>query len=287
VVDAHDTVYIDPDILSLIKEYRDVIGPARGVQVSTRGFRDKYAIEDRIQFVDFSNRELQEHSTPDEVLNYLLAGNQRFQEGRRLERDYSRLVAATAESQHPMAVVLSGIDSRAPAEIIFDLGIGDVFNVRVAANIVTPEVLGSIEFGCAAAGAKLIVVVGYNRCIAVQSAIDSVQGKQLPYVRGCEYLKPIVQSLESVVRESDISNRQVPNEKETRGVTDIENIVRRNVQRSVHEILQKSTAISELVASGRVGIVGMVYDVTTGICHVMNETSSGIATTKPDYSHES
>ncbi|MEO2000819.1 MAG: carbonic anhydrase, partial [Pirellulales bacterium] len=286
VVDAHDAVYIDPDILSLIKEYRDVIGPARGVQVSTRGFRDKYAIEDRIQFVDFSSRELQEHLTPDKVLDYLLAGNQRFQEGRRLERDYGRLVAATAESQHPMAVVLSGIDSRAPAEIIFDLGIGDVLNVRVAAHIVTPEVLGSIEFGCAAAGAKLIVVVGYNRCIAVQSAVDSVRGKQLPYITKCEYLKPIVQNLESVVRESGTSNQQVRNQKETRGATDTENIVRRNVQRSVHEILQKSTAISELVESGQVGIVGMVYDVTTGICHVLNETSCGIAGVKSDDSRE-
>ena len=82
----HTTPHIlTPTFLSLIKEYRDVIGPARGVQVSTRGFRDKYAIEDRIQFVDFSSRELQEHSTPDKVLNYLLAGNLRFQDGRRLE----------------------------------------------------------------------------------------------------------------------------------------------------------------------------------------------------------
>ena len=81
-----------------------------------------------------------------------------------------------------MAVVLSGVDSRTPAEIIFDLGIGDVFSVRVAGSIVTPEVLGSIEFGCAAAGAKLIVVVGHNRCAAVQSAIDSSHGKQHPHI---------------------------------------------------------------------------------------------------------
>ena len=287
VVDAHDAVYIDPDILSLIREYRDVIGPARGVHVSTRGFRDKYAIEDRIEFVDFSSRELQEHSTPDAVLNYLLAGNKRFQEGRRLERDSNRLISATAESQHPMAVVLSGIDSRTPAEIIFDLGIGDIFNVRVAASIVTPDVLGSIEFGCVAAGAKLIVVVGHNRCVAVQAAIDTARGKQPPYIRECEFLRPIVQGLESVVRENNAGNLKVFNKKETaRDGAEIENIVRLNVQRSVREILQKSTAISALVESGQVGVVGVLYDVTTGVCHVMNETSHGIRERKSGNSHE-
>ena len=286
LIDAHDTVYIDPDILSLIKEYRDVIGPARGVQVSTRGFRDKYAIEDRIQFVDFSSRELQEHSTPDKVLNYLLVGNQRFREGRRLKRDFSRQVAATAASQHPMAVVLSGVDSRTPAEIIFDLGIGDVFSVRVAGSIVTPEVLGSIEFGCAVAGAKLIVVVGHNRCAAIQSAIDSSHGKQHPHIHECEHLQPIVQSIESVVRENDNQIRHALDGKETKGRSDTDNIVQLNIQRSVREILQKSTAISALVESGQVGIVGMMYDVTTGMCHVMNETSHGIVTIEPVASHE-
>jgi carbonic anhydrase/SulP family sulfate permease len=285
LVDAHDTVYIDPDILSLIKEYRDVIGPARGVQVSTRGFRDKYAIEDRIEFIDFSSRELQEHATPNKALSYLLAGNQRFREGHRLKRDFSRFITATAASQHPMAVVLSGIDSRTPAEIIFDLGIGDVLSVRVAGNIVTPEVLGSIEFGCVAAGAKLIVVVGHNRCAAVQSAIDYVHGNQQSYIRECEYLKPIVQNLESVVLDSDSSKRHSLDGKESKGVTDADDVARRNVQRSVREIMQKSTAISALIESGQVGIVGMLYDVTTGVCHMMNETSHGIVTIEPDGFH--
>lgn len=285
LVDAHDTVYIDPDILALIKEYRDVIGPARGVQVSTRGFRDKYAIEDRIEFIDFSSRELQEHATPSKALSYLLAGNQRFREGRRLKRDFSRLMTATAASQHPMAVVLSGIDSRTPAEIIFDLGIGDVFSVRVAGNIVTPEVLGSIEFGCVAAGAKLIVVVGHNRCAAVQSAIDYAHGNQQSYIRECEYLKPIVQSLESVVLDSDSSKLHSLDGKEIKGVTDADDVARRNVQRSVREIMQKSAVISALIESGQVGIIGMLYDVTTGVCHMMNETSHGIVTIEPDGFH--
>ena len=277
LVDAHDTVYIDPDILSLIKEYRDVIGPTRGVCVSTRGFRDKYAIEDRIEFVDFSSRELQEQITPEEALSYLLAGNQRFRSERRLKRDFSRQVRDTASSQHPMAVVLSCIDSRTPPEIIFDLGLGDIFSVRVAGNIVTPEVLGSIEFGCVGAGAKLIVVVGHNRCVAVQSAIDFMQEKQDPELNKCEYVRSIVQSLESVLRDSESS--QPVNTKGNESIFEADIVVRQNVQRSVNEILQKSASIFELVHSGQVGIIGIVYDVTTGVCHVMDETSRGLGET--------
>ncbi|MBT4158533.1 MAG: sulfate transporter [Planctomycetaceae bacterium] len=277
LVDAHDTVYIDPDILSLIKEYRDVIGPARGVRVSTRGFRDKYAIKDRIEFVDFSSRELQEQITPEEALSYLLAGNQRFRNERRLKRDFSRQARATASSQHPMAVVLSCIDSRTPPEIIFDLGLGDIFSVRVAGNIVTPEVLGSIEFGCVGAGAKLIVVVGHNRCVAVQSAIDFMQEKQDPELNKCEYVRSIVQSLESVLRDSESS--QPVNTKGNESIFEADIVVRQNVQRSVNEILQKSASIFELVHSGQVGIIGIVYDVTTGVCHVMDETSRGLGET--------
>ena len=277
LVDAHDTVYIDPDILSLIKEYRDVIGPTRGVCVSTRGFRDKYAIEDRIEFVDFSSRELQEQITPEEALSYLLAGNQRFRSERRLKRDFSRQVRDTASSQHPMAVVLSCIDSRTPPEIIFDLGLGDIFSVRVAGNIVTPEVLGSIEFGCVGAGAKLIVVVGHKRCVAVQSAIDFMQEKQDPELNKCEYVRSIVQSLESVLRDSESS--QPVNTKGNESIFEADIVVRQNVQRSVNEILQKSASIFELVHSGQVGIIGIVYDVTTGVCHVMDETSRGLGET--------
>ena len=120
----------------------------------------------------------------------------------------------------------------------------------------------------------------------MQAAIDSARGKQPAYIRECDYLRPIVQGLESVVRENDTSNPHVFNEKGARGVTDTENVVRRNVQHSVREILQKSTAISALVESGQVGIIGVLYDVTTGVCHVMNETSHGLAAVKPNDSHE-
>jgi len=278
LIDAHETVYIDPDILSLIKEYRDVVGPTRGVQVSTRGFRDKYAIDDKIQFVDFSSRELQDRLTPAEALDYLLAGNRRFRDGQRLKRDLSRQVAATAKGQHPMAVVLSCIDSRTPAELIFDLGLGDIFSVRVAGNIVTPEVLGSIEFGCVEAQAKLIVVVGHTRCIAVQAAVDRVRGVRNSEIQRCEYVQPIIASLETLVPTSpSVEGAAADSAAEPSETVDV---VRRNVERSVEQVIAKSGTIRDLLESGRAGIVGMVYDVETGGCELLPATVHGLQVSK-------
>ena len=277
LIDAHDTVYIDPDILSLIKEYREVIGPTRGVRVSTRGFRDKYAIEDRIEFVDFTSRELQDQVTPSKALRYLLDGNERFRKGHRLRRDLSRQVAATATSQHPMAVVLSCIDSRTPAELIFDLGLGDIFSVRVAGNIVTSEILGSIEFGCVASGAKLIVVVGHTRCVAVQATVDHVTGRRDGEVHGCSHVRPIIDSLETLVRDAGgVAAFETGQQDQAEQVL-LDGVVRQNVIRSVDHIMEQSDALCEMLKVGRVGIVGMVYDVATGSCEVIEETVHGLS----------
>ena len=275
LVDAHETVYIDPDILSLIREYREVIGPTRGVQVSTRGFRDKYAIEDRIEFVDFTSRELQDQLTPSKALQYLLDGNKRFREGHRLKRDLSRQVAATAVSQHPMAVVLSCIDSRTPAELIFDLGLGDIFSVRVAGNIVTPEVLGSIEFGCVASGAKLIVVAGHTRCVAVEVTVDHMNGRRDGEVHECSHVRPIIDSLETLVHKVGGLAVMEAGGQEEAGQTLFDGVVRRNVIRSVEQVMEQSVTLRGLLEAGRVGIVGMVYDVATGGCEVIEETVHG------------
>src|SRR5690606_5709150 len=106
-----------------------------------------------------------------QVLEYLKRGNERFRAGERLNRNLNRQVNATSAAQHPLAVVLSCIDSRAPVEIILDVGVGDIFTVRVAGNVTSPKVLGSIEYACSVAGAKLIVVLGHTRCGAVTTAV--------------------------------------------------------------------------------------------------------------------
>jgi len=135
LLDARNTDYIDPDVLDLIRDFKEQAWPAHGVEVSLLGFEKKYNLEDDIHYVDYSTRELQDAITPGQVLQMLKDGNARVRTGRRLMRDFNRQVRATAAAQHPLAVALSCIDSRTPVELIFDIGMGDIFSVRIAGNI--------------------------------------------------------------------------------------------------------------------------------------------------------
>jgi carbonic anhydrase len=274
LIDGHETVYIDPDIRELIREFRDKVGPARGVHVSTRGFRDKYDIDDRIQFVDFTSRETQKDLTPAQALAYLRAGNERFRTGRQLKRDLGRQVIATAVGQHPIAAVLSCIDSRSPAELLFDLGLGDIFSVRVAGNIATDEVLGSIEFATAVAGAKLVVVLGHTRCGAVGAAVQVACQPDVPVAPECTHLVPIMESISHAVTSASCEQSQHASGEARQAVVD--EVARRNVALVVGEIRRRSEVIERLVTEGRVGIVGMLYDVSSGAAWVVPATAAGL-----------
>jgi len=274
IIDGHETVYIDPDIRELIREFRDKVGPARGVHVSTRGFRDQYDIDDRIQFIDFTSQELQKDLTPSQALAYLRAGNERFRTGRRLKRDLDRQVVATAHGQHPVAAVLSCIESRSPAEVLFDLGLGDVFSVRVAGNVATDEVLGSLEYATVASGAKLIVVLGHTRCAAIGAALNAACHLDGGLPEGCGHLESIIAGIGravsaetcALIRTAAGDGRQ----------TVIDEVARRNVTEVVRAIRERSPAIERLVQDGRVGIVGMVYDVSSGVAWIVPGTGAGL-----------
>ncbi len=245
-------------MLDLIRDFKETIAPAHNVQLSLQGFRDRYDLRDDIQYVDYSTRELQEKVTPDQVLQILRDGNERFRTGKQLTRDFTRQLAATAEGQHPIAVVLSCIDSRTPAEIIFDMGLGDIFSVRVAGNVTSPKVLGSIEYGCAVAGAKLILVVGHTRCGAVTAAVNLASPKvNIAETTGCQNLEPIVREIQRSIDADDLEkNGNSP------GFVDL--VARRNVEHSVEQILQQSETLRRFVSEGSVKIVAAMYDVATG-----------------------
>ena len=274
LIDAHDTAYIDPDILDLIREYRDAIGPAHGIHVSTRGFRDKYGISDDIRFVDFATRELQERMTPAQALEYLLKGNARFTSGRQTQRDLERQVSATAHGQHPIAAILHCIDSRSPAELLFDLGVGDIFSVRVAGNIASSEMLGSLEFAAAVAGAKLVVVLGHTRCGAVGAAVKAFCNPEEPVAPDCKHLAPIIASIGRVVSPEHCSIPE--NAPPHRRQTVIDDVARKNVVLAVEEIRAKSGVIERLIGEGRIGIIGMLYDVSSGDVMVVPGTAGGL-----------
>lgn len=259
VIDASLSNYIDPDVLALIHEFVSDTAQARGVKVSLVGFRESYDLGDGVAHVDYSTRELQAMMTPLDVLNILKEGNERFASDRRLKRDLVRQVDGTAQAQHPMACVLSCIDSRAPVELLFDLGIGDIFSIRMAGNVATPEVLGSMEFGCGKAGAKLIVVLGHTRCGAVSATCDLVANVSDAAAGGLENLPSITSVIEAAVgaEQSKSADRTSANEDFVSRVT------KRHVENTIAYIRDQSVALRTMIERGDIAIVGALYDVAT------------------------
>lgn len=261
LLDARLADYVDPDILAMIREFSEETAPARGVQVSLVGFKDRYPIQDRVQFVDVSTRELQSSLTPSKVLALLKEGNERFVSGKRLSRDLVRQVNATQDGQHPMAAVLSCMDSRAPAELLFDLGIGDIFSLRLAGNVARGKVVGSLEYACKVAGSKLILVMGHTRCGAVKATCDIVaKGQDPSQIPGLDNLGAVTGPIAEAVRmESHTThNRTSDNEEFVNRVAAI------NVRNTIRWILEHSPALENMVLNGDIAVVGAIYDVTSG-----------------------
>jgi len=277
LLDARNTDYIDSDILDLVKDFeRDTAG-ALGIKLSLAGFKDKYGqLEDRIQYVDFSSRDVQNSLTPERVLEIFKEGNERFRYGRQLTRDFGRLLDATAAGQFPMAIVLSCIDSRVPAEAVFDLGLGDIFSARVAGNIATHDLIGSMEFACVVAGSKLVVVMGHTNCGAVNAAVDLIcSHKSAAEATGCGNLDGLVTEVQQSIEMTTCKqpNQWLPGEK----AAYTNEVSRRNVIRTIQVIRKRSTALDKLVREGKIAIVGALYDVGTGEVGFFQTNESSVA----------
>ena len=272
LLDAESTDYIDPDVLSLITNFKEQVAPVLGVQVSLKGFRKRYQMEDDIQFVDYSTRQLQEKLTSMQVLQILKDGNLRFQRGHRLTRDHTRQLSATAEGQNPIAVVLSCIDSRTPAELVFDLGIGDIFSIRIAGHVISSKVLGSLEYSCNVVGSKLILVMGHTRCGAVTSAVNlSYSAKTPEEATGCENLEPIIRDIQQSIEPQMLPLLENATPEMKSAI--IETVAMRNVENCVETIIRESGTIARLVEEGRVAVVGAIFDVNTGKINFLKEES--------------
>ncbi|MFM1821976.1 MAG: hypothetical protein RI967_242 [Planctomycetota bacterium] len=261
IIDARMTEYIDPDIVSMIREFVTETAPARGISASTVGFKDEYPIENRVQYVDWTTREIQASLTPMRVLQVLKEGNERFATGRRLNRDLVRQIDATAAGQHPMAAILSCIDSRSPAELLFDLGLGDIFSVRLAGNIASEKALGSMEFACKVAGAKLIVVLGHTRCGAVKATCDFVaKGGDVAKETGLTNLPSITDPISEAVR-LETTTREG---RDSSNEAFVDRVAALNVRNTIQWILANSPTLAEMARTGEIAVVGAMYDVATG-----------------------
>src|SRR5688572_8388996 len=196
-------------------------------------------------------REMQAAITPKMALELLKEGNKRFINNLKVNRNLLQQANETSDGQHPFAVILSCIDSRTSAELIFDQGLGDVFSVRIAGNIINEDILGSMEFGCKVAGAKIIVVLGHTRCGAVKGACDHVEMGNLTAL--LTKIRPAVDD-EITTNENRNSNNAVF----------VEKVATINVKRTVKSIMERSPILKEMIESGSIGIVGGTHDITTG-----------------------
>lgn len=190
--------------------------------------------------------------TPAEIVEALKAGNERFVRGENIERDMSSQVVATAAGQYPGAVILSCIDSRVPAEIVFDQGVGDLFSVRVAGNVINADVLGSIEFATKLAGSKVVVVMGHTSCGAVKGACDNVQVGHI-----ASLVNNIRPSVDAIVEEGEDCS--------SANVSLVDRVAAHNVDRTIVNIREQSEIIRELDESGDIILIGAMYDVKSGV----------------------
>jgi carbonic anhydrase len=278
LLDARHTDYIDPDVLDLIDEFRTETAPAHNIRLNLVGFKERHPIGDHVEYLDFTTREVQSSLTPDLVLEILKHGNERFVSGRRLIRDLSRQIDTTAGAQFPMAVVLSCIDSRSPVEIIFDLGLGDAFVIRIAGNVSEEKVLASMEFGCAVAGAKLILVMGHTNCGAVKAAVELFEsGLDPAEATGCQHFDGLVGEIQKAILPGSkpVGEWVSPDLKSAF----VEEVSRRNVLRTLDCIRLESGTLDALEKSGRIRIVGALYDIRTGLVDFLGESAE--SATKP------
>ncbi len=204
-------------------------------------------------------KETQENLTPRTALEILKEGNTRFVNNLKKQRDLLEQMNATRDGQWPFATILSCIDSRTSSELIFDQGLGDIFSVRIAGNIVNTDIIGSMEFACKVAGSKLIVVLGHTNCGAVKGACDHVEMGNLTEL--LSKLQPAVYQEKTSLENRTSSNKEF-----------VENVALINVRRSVEQIIERSYILEQMLEKGEIGIAGAMYDIATGIVEFSEDT---------------
>ncbi len=203
-------------------------------------------------------KEMQVSLTPVKAIELLREGNKRFVNNLKVNRNLLQQVNETSGGQYPLAVVLSCIDSRTSAELIFDQGLGDIFSVRIAGNIINEDILGSMEFACKVAGAKALVVLGHSKCGAVKGACDHVEMGNLTNL--LSKLQPAVYAEKTVTTDRTSANDEF-----------VEKVATLNVKMAMHQIHDKSTILNAMILKGEIAIIGGMYNVETGVVEFYEE----------------
>lgn len=201
---------------------------------------------------------LRDKLTPKEAIEVLKAGNERFVNNLKAHRNLLEQINETSDGQYPFAAILSCMDSRTSAELIFDQGLGDIFSIRIAGNILNNDILGSLEFATKIAGSKVIVVLGHTKCGAITAACNNMALGNLTSL--LQKIKPVIDKETQTKERRDGSNQAF-----------VLNVTKLNVLLTMDDIKNKSIIISELISSGKIDMVGGIYDIDAGIVEFFNK----------------
>jgi carbonic anhydrase len=204
-------------------------------------------------------RETQATMTPEKALSQLRAGNERFVGNLKTHRNLLAQVNDTSDGQWPFATILSCIDSRTSAELIFDQGLGDIFSIRMAGNVLSDMVLGSMEYGCKLAGSRLLVVLGHTSCGAIKGACDNVQLGNLSTL--LNLIQPAVYFERTVTENRTSSNAEF-----------VDKVAHLQVRRGVEGVIERSMVLRDMIERGEIGLIGAMYDVASGAVHFLDDT---------------
>lgn len=252
LIDASHSDFIDNDVIEIITDFKNIIAREKNIQLNIFGLKEKYKLIDHIEFINVLDKETQEKLKPEEILQFLKEGNGRFINGRWSDKHLLHQVNATSMGQNPMAVILGCIDSRTSPELLFDASIGDLLSIRIAGNIVSPEIIGSLEIAVSKIGAKLIVVKGHSKCGAVALSLkNSREGKI------CVITDKIQKSINHV-RSHNFSEEDNDY---------VEKVTKENVINSIEEIIAGSPILKEKIINKEIGIVSAYHDISTGKVH--------------------
>jgi len=250
IIEAKNTDYIDEDILEIVETFRNTVAKENNIQLNISGFQNRFRIDDQIQFVNIIDKDEQQKLTPQGVLEILIEGNKRFSNGDFSEKYLNQQVAATSQRQHPIAVVISCIDSRTSPELVFDLGIGDIISIRIAGNIINKEIIESIEFACQKIGTKLVLVLGHSNCGAVTYAINE----------GSTYYSSITEKIQHSIEACNCTSETILSDP-----TLLDTVIKANTNNSITEILINSEYLNKEVKTRNISIVSGFYDTKTGL----------------------
>jgi len=197
--------------------------------------------------------------SPQEALDILIEGNRRFTHNQTSKKDYQSLIEITKDKQHPFTSFLSCSDSRAPVELLFDQALGDVFSVRLAGNIASDKGIGSLEFASKYLGSKLIVVLGHSSCGAIKAACDNFREGHIGEI--INHIRPAVRQEKTVLESRDSSNEDF-----------LAKVCEQNVRVQIKQILHSSDIIEDLLNEKKIGLIGGVYDISTGQVNFLEDT---------------